>query len=43
VKADGHTVTNWLSEVRGPLQELINDGAIQRVGEVTGPEMYQAV
>lgn len=42
--SEQHTVKNWLTQVRGPLQGLMNEGLIKRStgSGVTGPEHYEA-
>ncbi len=42
VIAEGYVIKNWLSEVRGPLQELLADECIGRApgSGVTIPETY---
>lgn len=40
IEAEGWTPADWLTQVRGPLQGLINDGVIRRVDKITSSETY---
>lgn len=40
IYAEGWEPADWLTQVRGPLQGLINDGVIRRVDKSTSSEMY---
>jgi hypothetical protein len=41
IEAEGWTPTDWLTQVRGPLQGMIQEGVIRRVDYEAGSEHYE--